>query len=46
LPTGVQFDFDGDGKSDISVFRPSDGVWYLNRSNQGFAAIQFGASTD
>ncbi|HEX8249600.1 MAG TPA: Ig-like domain-containing protein, partial [Pyrinomonadaceae bacterium] len=40
------YDFDGDGKSDISVFRPSDGVWYLNRSSQGFAAQQFGISTD
>jgi subtilisin-like proprotein convertase family protein len=41
-----QFDFDGDGKADVSVFRPADGVWYLNRSSQGFAAIQFGISTD
>jgi uncharacterized delta-60 repeat protein len=40
------FDFDGDGKSDVSVFRPSDGVWYLNRSSQGFTAVQFGISTD
>ena len=23
------FDFDGDGKADISVFRPSDRVWYF-----------------
>jgi uncharacterized delta-60 repeat protein len=41
-----QFDFDADGRSDISVFRATDSVWYLNRSNQGFAAIQFGLSTD
>ncbi|HEY0050436.1 MAG TPA: Ig-like domain-containing protein, partial [Pyrinomonadaceae bacterium] len=40
------YDFDGDGKSDISVFRPTDGVWYLNRSSQGFAAVQFGISND
>ncbi len=39
-------DFDADGKSDISVFRPSDGVWYLNRSTQGFSTAQFGLSTD
>ncbi len=40
------FDFDGDGRSDISVFRTSDRVWYLNRSTAGFAASQFGASGD
>ena len=22
-------DFDGDGDTDLSVFRPSDGVWYI-----------------
>ena len=42
----ARFDFDGDGKSDISVFRPSDRVWYLNRSSQGFFATQFGLSND
>ena len=40
------FDFDGDGRSDISVFRPSDSVWYLNQSTDGFFAIQFGLSND
>lgn len=39
-------DFDGDGRSDISVFRPSDSVWYLNRSFSGFAAVTWGLSTD
>lgn len=29
----TQFDFDGDGQSDISVFRPSEGVWYILRSS-------------
>ena len=40
------FDFDGDGKSDVSVFRPSDGNWYINRSSQGFTSVQFGAAND
>lgn len=39
-------DFDGDGKTDISVYRPSDGVWYLNRSTQGFIGYQFGIAED
>ena len=40
------FDFDADGRSDISVFRPSNGVWYLNRSGSGFTAFQFGLNGD
>ena len=40
------FDFDGDGKTDISVFRPAVGAWYLQQSNNGFSGMQFGISTD
>jgi hypothetical protein len=36
------FDFDGDNKTDISVFRPSTGEWHL----RNIATTQFGASTD
>ena len=39
-------DFDGDGKTDMSVFRPSEGNWYMNRSTSGFAAINWGLSGD
>lgn len=42
----LRADFDGDAKTDISVFRPSDRVWYLNRSSSGFAAIAWGLATD
>jgi uncharacterized delta-60 repeat protein len=40
------FDFDGDGKSDVSVYRPENGVWYMLNSLTGFGAIQFGIATD
>lgn len=39
-------DFDGDGKSDIGVFRPADGTWYLNRSASGPIEYPFGSSSD
>lgn len=39
-------DFDGDGKTDVSVFRPSEAIWYVNRSTAGFSAVKWGLTTD
>ena len=40
------YDFDGDGRADISVFRPDSGVWYLLNSASGFTGAQFGIASD
>ncbi|MCY7345141.1 MAG: hypothetical protein LH614_02890 [Pyrinomonadaceae bacterium] len=38
-------DFDGDGRTDIAVYR--NGIWYILQSSNGqVAAQQFGASSD
>jgi hypothetical protein len=40
-------DFDGDGKSDVSVFRPDSGAWFVLRSsNSSFTGVGFGISSD
>ncbi len=39
-------DYDGDGRVDVAVFRPTTGIWYLNRSTAGFQALQWGLSGD
>ncbi len=39
-------DFDGDGRTDVSVYRPSGGLWFLQRSIDGFVGQQFGIASD
>lgn len=46
LPPHRFADFDGDGRADLSVFRPADRVWYINGSRVGFYGIQWGLPTD
>jgi hypothetical protein len=46
LPGNGRADFDGDGRTDVSVFRPSEGNWYLNNSMAGFSVINFGLAGD
>lgn len=43
----VPFDFDGDGKSDLSIYRANAGQWWYKRSgNNVVNAANFGAATD
>ncbi len=46
--TRSPFDFDGDGKTDIGIFRPlGSAEWWINRSSTGVTfALQFGSSAD
>ncbi len=45
-PEDSRADFDGDGRTDLSVFRPTEGNWYLQKSTDGFAGINWGTAGD
>ena len=45
IPRSNLADFDGNGKNDFAVFRPSTGAWY-SQNDSGFTASTFGSSTD
>ncbi len=41
------FDFDGDRKTDVAIFRPNSGQWwYLRSSDNSNRVFQFGSSSD
>lgn len=46
VPPRTAFDYDADGKADLSIFRPSNGQWWLSRSTAGVLAMTFGNATD
>jgi len=39
-------DYDGDGRADYAVFRPSTGTWIIQQSRAGLTQFQFGTSKD
>jgi uncharacterized repeat protein (TIGR03803 family) len=47
--TAVRSDFDGDGKSDLIVYRPSSGEWFVRTSSSAYAnsvVYQWGQADD
>jgi hypothetical protein len=46
-PKAVPHDYDGDGQSDVGIFRPSEVTWYVFQSDKGpMSPFQFGAPGD
>jgi len=39
-------DYDGDGKADAAIFRPSTSTWFSSNSNGSTLIQQFGATGD
>lgn len=43
---GTLFDYDGDGRADLSVQRPSDNTWYIQGSSAGYSLQTLGQAGD
>ena len=43
---GMRFDMDGDARSDVAIFRPSNGQWWVKSPFLGTYAVTFGTPTD
>ncbi len=41
-----RFDFFGDGKTDLTVFRPSSGNWYIQTSENQYQTVNWGIASD
>jgi uncharacterized delta-60 repeat protein len=47
VPRPTLFDYEGDGKADVSVYRPSEGYWYISQSSNGALSFsRFGLASD
>jgi hypothetical protein len=46
LDIPFQGDLDGDGKTDLILYRPSTSTWFVQQSSAGFAEYQFGGQGD
>ncbi|MCO6512811.1 MAG: VCBS repeat-containing protein, partial [Aridibacter famidurans] len=49
IPLKPVFDFDGDARTDLSIFRPGADPaqwWFLRSSDQGTRGLQFGSASD
>lgn len=47
VPKNKNADFDGDGRTDVSIFRPDGGLWYVfNSATSTVTITQFGGAGD